>query len=117
MTYEEFMDLPFYKQVHETAKMFCKVNQLPLYTHGKPSCDYFKARQYFMSPRCMVPRQHIKNVWKWLDEKKEKCSLYKTTEKANQYISECQSEKERQKVADLNAKQYDVSDFLEDFLS
>lgn len=117
MTYEELIGLPFNKQVNETVKLYLRVNNLPIYVNSKPSTDYFKARAYFMGTKCMIPRQHIKNVWKWLNDKKQKCSLYKLCDFANHYVAECQSEKERQKVKELGVKQHDIGDFLEDFLN
>lgn len=113
MTYEGFMDLPFSKQLHACIILYCKANGKAAFRQSKPTPDYFKVRQYLWN----LPRQNIKNIWKWINDKKQKCYLYKLDETAQRYIQDCQSEKERQKVREMGAKQHSIDDFLEDFLN
>lgn len=117
MTYEEFMYLPFAKQVYETAKLYCKVNGIRVFVLHHMSSDFFKVRNYLMSTKNMIPRQNIKNIWKWLNDKGERCLIYEMEKKATDYVNRCVSEAEKKKIQMLNVKQHDVSDSLEDFLN
>lgn len=117
MTYEEFMYLPFAKQVYETAKLYCKVNGIRVFVLHQMSPDFFKIRAYLMSTKNMFTRQSIKNMWKWLNDEKKKCLIYELEKKATDYVNRCVSEAEKRKVQNLNVKQHDVSDSLEDFLN
>ncbi len=114
MNYLEFAELPFYKQVHSCSLLYCRVNGLPTFVNKKPSKDYFKVRSYFMKPDG-IPRQHIKNIWKWLDEKHERCSIYDADKFASRYIAQEQEKAAKEKLKEIKVKDYEID--LEGFLA
>lgn len=81
MTLEEFVKLPFNKQVHLCCCAYVTSTGQKIYINKKMSSMYFQARAYLMKQ----PRQIVKNIYLMLLEGK-KASLYDLEFLAKLYV-------------------------------
>lgn len=119
MTIEEFVGLPFSKQIHLACLAYLFGINQKAFLNGKPSPMYFKVRAYLWK----LPRQNIKNIWMMLDEEnkvplKDRAffPLYTLDNTASIFVRERQEESELKKQEELtNRKEYEID--LSGFLS
>ena len=105
---EEFVDMPFHKQLHLCCQKWEKVNHIPFYENGKMTPPYFQCRAYLNK----LSRQCIKNIYVMLCHREQPCSIYDLEKLAKKYQNE-QEEKKRMGTQ-KKSKGYDIDvlDFL-----
>ena len=113
MTIEEYVVLPFYKQIHNAIVWYCKANDIKLYTANHKLCQaYFQCRAYLNK----LPTQTIKNIGCMLLENPIQCSIYDLEKYAKTYIELKQHYDNVKKIEDCNVAEYDISNALKEFL-
>lgn len=109
MTPEEFISLPFNKQIHLcTLRYLGSQSQTP-FRNGKPTSDYFKCRAYLWK----LDRQTIKNIYFMLEKKS--FFLYDLEKKADEWVRNRQEEEAAIAASKVKIKNYEID--LEGFLN
>lgn len=110
MTVEDFVALPYSKQLTKCVLRYLNVAEEIAFVNGKPTGHFFRCRTYLMK----LDRQSIKNIYFMLGEHREKVPIYMLEDKAKEYVRGKQIEDSRQVV--VNAKDYelDLDKFLGD---
>lgn len=110
MSYLEFVELPYSKQLMCCSLAYCRCNKLRAFSPG-----YWQVYNYIKAPKNKFGRQDMKNIYKWLTEKKEKCQLCELRKKSTEYIASLNETKAKEQNKSLQIEEYgelDIEDFL-----
>ena len=105
MDVNNFVNMPFNKQLHTCCMLWLRVNRITLYPNGKLTPKYFQIRGYLWK----LPRQDIKNIALMLDEADEPVPMYGLYKKAIAWVAKKQSEAAVEQAKDVtDKKEYDL---------
>ena len=116
MTYLEFIDLPYHKQLMACSLAYCRNNNINTMLGKKFSSRFWLIYNYIKTPKNKFDRQAMKNIYRWLVDKGEKCQLWELRQKSADYVAKLNEQESKKKNEELHIEEYGELD-LESFLN
>lgn len=110
MTIEEFVALPYSKQLTKCVLKYLQVANEVAFSNGKPTAYFFRCRSYLMK----LERQSIKNIYYMLDESPKKMPMYMLEDESKEFVRKKQLEESQKTAEKYKDYEIDVGKFLGD---